>query len=77
MRWQKWGDVYRDYLARGHDHGSAAFAADQWVNRGKHGKEKRQKDRERKADPRRPIETMSSEDKRLRGRRILSALLRD
>lgn len=28
-----WGDVYNRYLKSGHDHGSAAFAADQWQKR--------------------------------------------
>lgn len=30
-----WGDVYRRYLHRGHDHGSAAHAADEWATRQK------------------------------------------
>lgn len=28
-----WGAIYNRYLKRGHDHGSAAFAADQWEKR--------------------------------------------
>jgi len=28
-----WGDIYRRHLARGEDHGSAAWAADQWEKR--------------------------------------------
>ena len=28
-----WGVVYNRYLRRGHDHGSAAFAAEQWEKR--------------------------------------------
>jgi hypothetical protein len=28
-----WGTIYSRYLARGHDHGSAAFNADQWEKR--------------------------------------------
>lgn len=28
-----WGGVYRQHLARGEDHGSAAYAADQWQKR--------------------------------------------
>jgi ribosomal protein L37AE/L43A len=30
-----WGDVYHRYLHRGHDHGSAAHAADEWAARQK------------------------------------------
>lgn len=30
-----WGDVYHRYLHRGHDHGSAAHAADEWATRQK------------------------------------------
>ena len=28
-----WGAVYNRYLSRGHDHGSAAYLADQWQKR--------------------------------------------
>jgi len=29
----RWGTIFNRYLARGHDHGSAAYAADQWEKR--------------------------------------------
>ena len=35
-RYKTWGEPYYAALARGHDHGSAAFIADQWETR--HGK---------------------------------------
>jgi len=28
-----WGDIYCQHLAKGEDHGSAAYAADQWEKR--------------------------------------------
>lgn len=28
-----WGDVFRAHLRRGEDHGSAAYAADEWEKR--------------------------------------------
>lgn len=28
--YQTWGDVFRHYVSKGHDHGYAAFAADRW-----------------------------------------------
>jgi hypothetical protein len=28
-----WGTVYSRYVSKGHDHGSAAYAADQWEKR--------------------------------------------
>ena len=28
-----WGDIYQRHLRRGEDHGSAAYAADQWEKR--------------------------------------------
>lgn len=31
--WETWGDVFLAYLSRGHDHGSAAYAADKWEMR--------------------------------------------
>lgn len=36
-----WGDVFNRFLARGHDHGSAAYEADRWEKRmvNKHWKE--------------------------------------
>lgn len=30
-----WGDVYYRYLAKGYDHGYAAYAADRWEARQK------------------------------------------
>lgn len=30
---ETWGDVYRQHLRKGEDHGSAAYAADQWEKR--------------------------------------------
>lgn len=30
-----WGDIYRRFLRKGHDHGSAAFEADKWEKRAK------------------------------------------
>ncbi len=28
-----WGDIYKQHLRKGEDHGSAAYAADQWQKR--------------------------------------------
>ncbi|NTJ46555.1 hypothetical protein G6K93_05945 [Agrobacterium rhizogenes] len=28
-----WGAIFSRYIAKGHDHGSAAYAADQWERR--------------------------------------------
>lgn len=36
-----WGTVYRRHLQRGEDHGSAAWAADQWEKRQQHDRWKR------------------------------------
>jgi hypothetical protein len=32
-RWRSWGDVFRHYLNRGHDHADAAYRADEWERR--------------------------------------------
>jgi len=32
-RYKTWGEPYNAALARGHDHGSAAYIADQWEAR--------------------------------------------
>lgn len=37
----KWGAVYNFYLSRGHDHGSAAYQADQWEKRQRHDRWRR------------------------------------
>lgn len=28
-----WGDIYRQHLSKGEDHGSAAYSADRWQKR--------------------------------------------
>lgn len=35
-----WGEIYRQHMRKGEDHGSAAYAADQWQKRGDQTAEK-------------------------------------
>lgn len=31
--WKTWGDVYRHYRRKGHDHSDCAYRADEWEAR--------------------------------------------
>lgn len=33
LKAKTWGDVFYAFLAKGHDHGSAAYEADRWERR--------------------------------------------